>query len=140
MSDELGSILEYQETLANAEAPAALPANDYPAEISAAEVVKSASSGKLNVKVTFVIKPEDFPADFEDADSYADGLTLSHYVPAEPDKKARFRMRKFLETIGVKLTAKIDVNDMVGKRAILSTRVEAYEGIDQTRIASVQSE
>ncbi len=140
MSEELGSILEYQETLANAEAPAALPAGDYPAEIVGATVGRSASSGRLNVKVDFIIKPEDFPADFEDAESYADGMTLSTYVSAEPDKKSRFKMRQFCEKIGIKPTAKIDVNDFVGKRAQVKTSVEAYEGVDQTRIRSVEAE
>lgn len=134
---EMGSILEYQEDLASAEAPKALPSSDYLGEVMAAELKHSASSGKLMADVTFVIKPEAFPPDYEDADAFADGKQLHFYISAEQDKAARFRMRKFCEAIGVKLGKKLDINDWVGKSAMLSTTVEEWEGIERERINKV---
>ncbi len=136
---EMGSILEYQEDLSSAEAPKSLPAGEYPAEITGTELVTSQNSGKLNVKITWRIKPEDFPADYEDADSFADGKTLTSYVGAEQDKAARFRMRTFCEAIGVKLGKKLDINDWIGKTGNLEIVPDEYEGIERERIRGVKA-
>lgn len=136
---EMGSILEYQEDLASAEAPRALPASDYIGEVMAAEIGISNNSGKVRADVTFVIKPDAFPPDYEDADAYADGKQVHFYVPAGQDKASRFRMRKFCEAIGVKLGKKIDVNDWVGKTAMLSTSVEEWEGTERERVTKVSA-
>lgn len=136
---ELGSILEYQEDLSGAEAPKALPASDYPGEITATELATSQNSGKLMVKVTWRIKPEDFPADYEDADSFADGKQVVTFQSAEQDKAARFRMRKFCEAIGVKLGKKLDINDWIGKTAVLEIIGEEWEGVERERVRSVKA-
>jgi hypothetical protein len=139
MSD-MGSIIEYTEDLASAEAPQALPAGDYLAEITGAEIGTSQTSGKSRVDVTFRIKPEDFPADYVDADSFADGKSVHFYPSAEPDKANKFRMRNFVEAIGAKLNVKkLDVNDWIGKTAIISIIPDEYEGVERERIKSVSA-
>lgn len=136
---ELGSILEYSADIADAEAPKSLPAGDYPAKITGAEVGTSQTSGKTRVDVSFLIDPDDFPADYEDADAFADGKTLHFYVGAGDDKAARFRIRKFLESIGAPLGSKIDVNDWVGRSAIVTIKPEEFEGIERERITKVEA-
>lgn len=139
MADTMGSMIEFSQNLKDAEAPEALPPNDYPGEITVAEYKVSASSGKPMVDVTFRIKPEDFPADYPDADAFADGKQLHFYLGVADDKLGRFRVRKFLEAIGVKLGAKTDVNDWVGKVAMLTITNEEFEGVDRERVSRVSS-
>lgn len=139
MSD-MGSIIEYNESLADAEAPKALPAGDYLAEITATELGTSNTSGKARVDVTFRIKPEDFPPDYEDADAFADGKAVHFYPSAEQDKANRFRMKKFCEAIGAKLGKKMDINDWIGKSAIVTLVPDEFEGIERERVTKVSAQ
>lgn len=138
MSD-MGSILDYSSDIADAEAPKSLPAGDYPAKITGAEVGTSQSSGKPQVVVSWLIDPDDFPADYEDTESFADGKTLKTYQGAADDKASRFRMRKFIEAIGAPAGAKVDVNDWVGREAVVTIRPEGFEGIERERIVKVEA-
>lgn len=136
---EMGSIIEYNEDLSEAEAPKSLPTNDYPGEIIAAELGTSQSSGKPRVDVTFRIAPEDFPADYEDAESFPEGKEVHFYVGAATDKASRFRMRKFCEAIGAPLSNRLDVNEWIGKRGSLSIEPDTFEGIERERIRKVEA-
>lgn len=136
---EMGSILEFTENLKDAEAPKALGNVELPGEITGADYGLSKSSGRPQVDVTFRIKPEDYPADYEDVGSFPDGKTVHFYLNASDEKVARFRMRQFCEAIGAKLGAKIDINDWIGKTAMLSLGVDDFEGVDRERILRVKS-
>lgn len=134
-----GSILEFSTDISDAEAPVALPAGDYPAKIISAEVGTSSNSGKQRVDVTFRIQPEDFPADYEDAESFADGKDVHAYISVEDTKAAKFRLRKFIEAIGAKAGGKIDVNEWVGKSAIVTIEQDEYEGVPRERFRKVEA-
>lgn len=136
---EMNSIITYAEDLADAEAPVALPKNDYPAEIVAATDDVSANSGKRRADVTFVIKPEDFPADYADAESFPDGKQVHYYVSSEPDKGSRFRMKKFCQAIGAPMGSQLDLNEWIGKVAIVSIEQDDFEGVPRERITKVQA-
>lgn len=136
---ELGSILDYSDDIADAEAPRSLPAGDYPATITGAAVGTSQASGKPRVDVSFTIAPDDFPADYEDADAFADGKIVHAYIGAADDKAARFRMRKFVEAIGAPAGSKIDVNDWVGRKAVITIKPEDFEGVERERYVKVES-
>lgn len=138
MSENNG-IISYATSLADAEAPTALPGGDYPATIIAAVRGPSQSSGKDQVKVTFRIEPEDYPADYEDAASYPEGKEAQFYVPAEEDRPSMFRMRKFLEAIGMKLGKTVDHNEFVGRKAVVTNKPEEFEGIPRERITKVSA-
>ena len=137
--NSMGSILEFTENLKDAEAPKALGNIDVPGEITGAVNGLSKSSGRKQVDVTFRIKPDDFPPDYEDVNSFADGKTVHYYLSGEDDKVSRYRMRKFVEAIGGKLGAKVDVNDWIGKSAMLTLGVDTFEGVDRERIQRVSS-
>ncbi len=138
MSD-MGNILEFASDITEAEAPKALPANDYPATIMQAEVGISQSSGKQRVAVTFRIEPEDFPADYEDADEYPDGKEVMHYVSVAQDKGAMFRLKQFCQKIGAPTGNKIDVNEWIGKRATLAVEPDEFEGVERERVRKVEA-
>lgn len=140
MSDEmLGSILTFGEDISDAEAPKALPANDYPGEITEVGVAPSKSSGKPRAAVTFRIAPEDFPADYEDSDAFADGKFVTTYIPCGDDKASRWRVRRFCEAIGAPLGATVDTNSWIGKKAMLSVEPDEFEGIERERVRKVEA-
>lgn len=139
MSEEMGSILDYSGDIADAEAPKSLPAGDYPAKVISAELGTSQNSGKRRVDVTFRIAPEDFPADYEDADSFADGKDVHFYVGGEQDKSSMFRMRKFCEAIGAPMSNRLDINEWIGKSAILTIEPDEYEGVERERARKVEA-
>lgn len=138
MSD-LGSIIDFSEDISEAEAPPALPVGDYPAKIVQAESVISVSSGKRNVKTTWRVMPEDFPADYEGAGEFGEGKDIVQYVGAADEGNARFRMRKFCEAIGAPMSTRLDVNDWIGKSAILTIEHEEFEGVNKERIRKVEA-
>lgn len=137
--NSMGSILEFTENLKDAEAPKSLPAGDVPGEVTGADYGLSKSSGRPQVDISFRIKPDDYPADYEDAASFPDGKTVHYYLSAGDDKVSRFRLRQFIEAIGGKLGTRIDVNDWIGKSAMLTLGVDAFEGVDRERILRVSS-
>jgi hypothetical protein len=139
MSNDLGSILEFSEDISDAEAPKALPSGDYLAKIVSAENGTSASSGKSRGDVTFRIAPEDFPADFEDAGEFPEGLDVHFYPSTEDNKTSRFRLRKFVEAIGGKTGGRIDMNEWIGKQAVITLESETFEGIERNRIRKVEA-
>lgn len=136
---EMGSIIEYSEDVSEAEAPKALPASDYPVTITGAELGISQNSGKARVEVTMTVAPEDYPADYEDAESFPDGKVVKHYISAEDTLQARFRMRRFCEAIGAPASKKIDLNSWVGREAMASLEPDTYDGIERERCKGVSS-
>lgn len=142
MSDEVKSIIEYEDDLDAAEAPALLPKGDYMAEIRGAEKKESKNPNDKGVhteyvNVTFYISPDSYPADFAEGDP--DGVILS-YGRLNPANtvKARFGMKKFCEKIGAPLGKKLDLNDWIGKSAIVTIGHEPWDGMDQMRITGIK--
>lgn len=131
---ELGSLIEFEVDIAEAEAPKALPAGDYPATVVGAETMTSKTSGKPMVRVDFRVQPEDFPADYEDADSFADGKTVSQYIVIGHDKPSVYRMRRFVESIGAPMGKSININDWVGRQAVVTLAAEEFEGVERERL------
>lgn len=139
MSEDHGSILDFSSDIADAEAPVALPAGDYPAKIVACELGTSNTSGKKRVDVMFRIAPEDFPADYEDAESFADGKDVHAYISVEDNKATRFRLKKFLEAIGAPMTSRLDINEWIGRGAVITIEPDEYEGVERERFRKVEA-
>lgn len=139
MSEDTVSILEFSEDIGSAEAPPVLPANEYPATIEKVDVRES-SSGNMMIPVTFRISADDFPADFDGAESYPDGVTITYYrLLAEDNQRARYNLRKFCETIGAKMGKTVDPNEWIGLSATLKVQPEMYEGEPRLSIKAVGS-
>lgn len=132
---ELTSIIEYTESLEDATEPQPLPASDYPAEIRGVEM-KQSDKGNKYVSVQFFVSPDDYPADYTDGNP--DGTTLSYNrLSPENSQRARWGMRKFQEAIGAPLSNKVDLNDWIGKTAIITVTNSPYEGVMQAQIKKV---
>lgn len=137
MSDQ-SSILEFSEDISNAEAPVPLPAGDYTAEIRAAVRKTSANTGNDYVSVTFYISADEYPADYTDGDP--DGMTLNYMRVSMADTvPGRYRLKKFIESIGAKGGKAIDLNDWVGLTATVHVNVSEWEGEQRNEITKVIS-
>ena len=135
--EELGSIVEYAEDLADAEAPEPLPPSEYEAEIRLAEAKISNSSGKKYAAVSFYISTDQFPPDY-DVINNPDGVTIIYRrVPLEDNPRARWAAKRFIEAIGAKPGKRIDLNDWVGLTATVGVVTESYEGSDREVITKV---
>jgi hypothetical protein len=136
MADEYNeeeSIIEYSEDVTDAEPPVPLPASEYDGEIASA-FVKLSQKGTRYVAVQVRIDPKDYPADY-DADAEPDGIMLNGFVGAEDNPKARYRMRKHCETIGVTTpTRSLDTSDWVGQTVRVEVINEPWEGVMQHKL------
>lgn len=120
--EALDSIIEFSENLEDAEAPAPIPKADYEAEIMGANKRESNTTGNRYADVVFNIPADQFPADWEDAAEYPDGLQL-HYrrVSLEDNKRSRYNLKRFAENIGAPLAGKrADLSSWIGCRAMIS--------------------
>ena len=135
--DELGSIVEYTEDLADAEAPDPLPSREYDAQITRAEQKFSNTSGKRYAAVTFSISTDQFPPDYP-IENNPDGVNIIYrMVPLEDNPKARFQARRFIEAIGATPGKRIDLNDWVGQTAVVGVQHDDYEGVTREIITKV---
>lgn len=138
-SEPIESIIEYQSDLADAEAPEALPAGQYPCQVVGATNGVSQSSGKDRVEVELLIDPADFPPDYADADEYAEGKVVKMYVSSSDEKSARFRMRKFCEALQVPLGRNIDLNDWVSRKCIVTVEEDSFEDVPMNRARRIEA-
>jgi hypothetical protein len=136
MNDETMSIIEFSEDISAAEAPEPLPAGEYLATIRGAEGKMSQRGTKYGA-VTFVIAPEQFPADYP-IENAPDGKTIVYRrVGLEDNPNARFMLRKFCEAIGATASKRVDLNEWLGLEAIVHVENEEYEGIPREQIVRV---
>lgn len=135
MSDN-ESIVSFSEDISTAEAPPALPASEYPGQIT--QVTKKTSQrGTEYAEVLFSISPDDFPADY-DASNAPDGLVVPYRrASLEDTPNARFRLRRFCEAIGAPMSKEMDLNDWVGLTAKLTLEASEWEGVPRNEITKV---
>lgn len=132
---EVRSIIEYDVDLDEAEAPVPLPKGDYVAEIRGAEQ-KTSGKGNEYINVTFFIPADQYPADYTEGN--ADGTILSYgRLSPENTVRARYQMKKFIESIGGTLGRSVDLNAWLGLSAKVTVVNEDYEGTPQAKIAKV---
>lgn len=138
MSEEVMSIVEFSEDISDAEAPEPLPTGEYPATIRQAEV-KISQRGTKYAAVTFVIAPEEYPADFP-ADNAPDGkVIVFRRCGMEDNPQARYMLKNFCDAIGATASKKIDVNEWVGLDAVVEIDHDEYEGVTREQIKRVNA-
>ena len=137
--DELGSIVEYTEDLAEQEAPEPLPPGEYEGTITEAVAKISNTSGKKYAAVKFYIPIDQFPPDYP-AEHNPDGVHIIYrMVPLEDNPRARFQCKRFIEAIGAKPGKRIDLNDWMQLTAMVGVQTDEYEGIPREVITKVSA-
>ena len=137
--EELGSIVEFSEDVADQEAPDPLPNGEYEAQVKNAEVKVSTTSGKKYCAVTFYVGTDQYPADYP-VENAPDGVSIIYrMVPLEDNPQARFRLKTFMLDLGVKPSKRVDVSQFVGCTAKIGIAHEEYEGIPREVIKKVSA-
>lgn len=130
------AIIEYSVDLNEQEQPEPIPVGEYPAEVVAAINKVSQTSGNVYCDISFRIHPDAYPADYTEGDP--DGTTL-HYMRLvlEDKPQSRYRVKKFLQSIGAKVGRSFDPNDLVGLTATVHVDHREFEGEKQANISKV---
>ncbi|NJL53745.1 hypothetical protein HC928_00470 [bacterium] len=140
VENDLPSIIEYSEDVAEAEAPPPIPQTTYPAVIKDAQAKLSINKGTRYAEVMFHISADQLPADFP-ADIYPDGVTIAfRRISLEDNPVARYRMRKFCEAIGAPAGKRIDMSEWIGLEAVVDVGHEVYEGLARHVIKGVKEQ
>ena len=138
MTEETMSIVEFSEDISQAEAPEPLPVGEYPATIRQAEV-KLSQRGTKYAAVTFVIAPEEYPADYP-AENAPDGkVVVYRRCSMEDNPQSRYMLKNFCEAIGATASKKVDVNEWVGLDAVVEIDHDDYEGVTREQIKRVNA-
>lgn len=136
--NEVGSIIEFTESIADQEAPVPLPKGDYPAEIRGAVRKTGATSGKDYAEQLFFIAPEAYPADYE-AENAPEGTALYYRrISLVDTPAARHRIRRYCEAIGAPVPkTTLDLNEWIGRTATVTVDHETREGLPSAVITKV---
>ena len=134
MSEELNSIIEFDEDLSNVEAPKPLPSGTYDAVIESAETMTS-NSGKPMIKVIFNISADQYPADYVDGNP--EGTKLTHYLMADNSSRSKFTLKRFILAIGAPLSNKIDVTTFIGLPAKVEVGNRMWQDVEVANIVRV---
>lgn len=135
---DIKTIVEYSEDLATQEAPPLLPVDvTYPATIKAAEVKTSLNTGNEYYSVTWHISADVYPPDFIGGDPNGETITYNR-LSAEDNPKARFAVKRFVETIGAVPSRTVNTSEWIGQTAGLELKVTEYEGQQRLEIAKVK--
>lgn len=134
MSEELNSIIEFDEDLSNVEAPKPLPSGTYDAVIESAETMTS-NSGKPMIKVIFNISADQYPADYVDGNP--EGTKLTQYLLADNSSRSKFALKRFILAIGAPLSNKIDVTTFIGLPAKVEVGNRMWQDVEVANIVRV---
>jgi len=136
-NDELGSIIEFTDSIDDAEAPLPLPEGTYEAEIKAVEA-KMSSNNKRYAAVSFYIPADTFPADYP-LEEAPDGLVLIfRKLSLENNKMSKFNLKRFIQNIGAPPVGRsLDLTQWVGLRAKIVVKHDTWEGTTRPSIDKV---
>lgn len=138
--DSMDTMYEFSEDIGEATPPPPLPVNQYDGEIRSVEGKVSTNTGKRYAAVHVNISPDSFPADYEAAEEFPEGMTLIYRrVPLEDDRASRARLRQFLEAIGAPTGKSIDLNDWIGLSARWQLNQSEWEGQMRNEIVGVSA-
>jgi hypothetical protein len=135
---EIPSFVEYADDVANAKAPAPLPVGKYHASIVEVKPMVSNAKGTKYAAVTFLVPPEQYPADY--TDGAPDGSKMIYRrVSMEANPMAMFMMKRFLTAIGAPTGRRIEVTDWIGRQATIEIAHTTYEGQLRGEIKAVEA-
>ena len=139
MSEEvIESIFDFSADISSQEAPPPIPKGKYLASITSAVPKTSVNTGNRYADVTFTISPDQFPPDFASVQS--DAVNLHHRtLVIKDDARSRYNIRRFCEAVRAPVGRKFDLNDLIGKTAMLTIDHRQYQGVDQAEIKQVEA-
>lgn len=137
MSGSAPSIMEFSIDLNEQDEPELLPTGDYPCEIVEASFKVSQTSGNTYLSLRLKIHPENYPPDFTEGDMDGTDVTYNRLVVKPETSQTRWRMKKFLETVGAKVSRSLDPGDLVGLTCTLHVEQSEYDGEKQLQARKI---
>lgn len=140
MSEEnnMPTAFEFSQDISTQEAPPPLPKGKYLASVSSAEAKVSTNSGNTYADIVFTIAPDQFPADYSAIQQDALNIHYRSLVLSKDDARSRYNIKQFCEKLRVPVSRKLDLNDMLGKAAMLTIDHRTYQGVDQPEIKGIE--
>lgn len=131
------SLIQFSQNIADAEAPAPLPAGEYEGVCVSAVPGISKSSGNPMLPLGYKVTADQFPADFDAGG--VDELSFTYNrLTTRDTAQDRFRMKNICLAHGVAMSNNIDANDFIGKRVKLVIGIEKdLEGNDRAAITKI---
>lgn len=118
-----------------------LPPGLYTAEVRDISIGHTEKVPEGFLKVSLMIDPADFPADY-DAGNNPEGALLTYArvrIPTGADRRAVRPYKKLLEALGVKATgASQDLNSAVGNMVQVLVSKNEYQGAEVNNVDAVQ--
>lgn len=134
------SILEYSNDIADATPPVPLPAGTYRGTIMSAEMKTSANTGNQYIAVGFHINADQYPLDFVDGDPEGTKLYYNR-VTVQDTTAGRWRIRKFMETIGATMTGgRVDLSAWINLSAMVVIKNGEYNGEPRAEISNIEKD
>lgn len=137
MSGSAPSIIEFSRDLNEQEEPAILPAGDYPAEIVEALLRISNTSGNTYLSLKLRIQPDAYPPDFTDGDPDGTEVTYNRLVVLPETSQVRWRLKKFMQSVGAKMGKTLDPAELIGLSCTLHVEENEYEGEKQLQARKI---
>lgn len=132
----LPSVVEFSQDISTAEAPKPLPKRAYLASVIESVAKLSSKGNKMGV-LTFLITPDQYPADYTDGPK--DGVKISYYrMSLEDNSRARWQIRQISEKMRVPVSRSVDMNSFMGKQALIELIVEEYQGEPRNQIDRIE--
>jgi len=141
MSDEHDnqpSIRDLGVDLNSVEAPVPLPATTYPAIIKDAKIKPTkANDGSEYISLTLYVSPDDYPHDYVDGNPDGELLTYNRLSFSTQNKRALYKLKKFLEMLGIPLSNKFDPGELVGHNVNIKVKHGSWEGETRAEIDAI---
>lgn len=133
----LPSVFEFSADISSQEAPPPLPPRTYLAQITGAVAKVSQKSGNTYADIEFTVPTDQFPPDF--AAGQTEPVKL-HFrsLTMNDTPQARYRIRKFCESIKHPAGREFDLNSLVGKMAQLTVKNSTYQGEPRAEIDKIE--
>lgn len=137
MSGSAPSIMEFSIDLNEQDEPEVLPTGDYPSEIVEASFKISQTSGNTYLSLRLRISPDSYPPDFTEGDPDGTDVTYNRLVVQPDNAQNRYRMKKFLQTVGAKVGRSLDPADLIGLSCTLHVEQGEYDGEKQLQARKI---
>lgn len=135
--DNIESIIEYQDDIADAKPPNPIPVGKYTGEVVSAAIKTSQAKGNKYCEVWFRISPEQYPADYTDGSPEGTRLAYRRVSP-DDTSMARWGMKQFLDRINAPMGRKPNLADWIGKQATLDVQHQPYNGEPRADIKAIE--
>lgn len=138
MSDN-PSVMEFTVDLNDQEEPQVLPDGEYPTEIVEASFKVSQNSGNTYLALRLHITPDAYPADFQDGDPDGTDLNYNRIVVKPETAQTRWRLKKFLSTVGAPIGRTLDPSVLIGLGCTVRLEQSEYDGEKRAEAKKVVS-